>query len=316
VADGQARALLLGRLGRLPEPPAPAPPKVDRRFVVEGVAFERWLVAGPEETIPCYFMIPEAASGPRPALLALHPHGHQYETGKSLVAGLVGDGTRAYGLAAAKAGFAVLAPDMHAFEARRPPRRARSASYALRGEGYERLLAMQALVTGTTLQARILTDLQACISTLALDARADISKLAAIGQSFGGQETIFLMLLDDRVKAGVASCGFSMVKMLVERSISHNMALYLPGLLPGLDFDAIVPALAPRPLTIVAGLRDAIYPVEGVRHVVERASAAYEAAGAKEALRVRYFEGPHDFPLEEQASSIAWLAKVAAGEAG
>jgi len=315
VPEIPARGLLLGRLGRLPEPVPPAPPAVDRRFAIDGIAYERWQVPGPSGPIPCYFMIAEGADAPRPAMLAIHPHGRQFEAGKSLVAGLIGDGSRAYGLAAARAGFAVLAPDTPAFEDRRPPLRARKSNYALQGEAYERTLAMEALVRGSTLQARILADLQACLSTLALDPRADASRIAAMGQSFGGQETLFLMLLDDRVRAGICSCGFSLVRLLVERSISHNLALYLPAMLPDLDFDTILPALAPRPLTIVAGLRDLILPVEGVQKAVERAAAAYDAAGAKDSLRVRYFDGPHDLPAEELASALAWLGTTLRGPA-
>lgn len=310
-----ARGILLGRLGRIPDPPEPAPALADRRFVIDGIAYERWQVAGPAGSIPCYFMIAEGASSPRPALLALHPHGRQFETGKSLVAGLVGDGSRAYGLAAARAGFAVLCPDMPGFEDRRPPLRARKSNYALQGEAYERMLAMEALVQGSTLQARILADLQACLGALALDPRADASRIAAAGQSFGGQEALFLMLLDDRIRAAIVSCGFSLVRLLIERSISHNLALYLPAMLPGLDFDTILPALAPRPLTIIAGLRDAIFPVEGVQKAVDEAGRAYEEAGAGSALRVRYFDGPHDLPPEELAAALDWLGETLAGPA-
>src|SRR5262245_31741856 len=98
---------------------------------------------GPRDHIPAYFLIGDQTPRPAPAVLALHGHGRQFEVAKSLVAGLVGDRSRAYGLAAARAGFAVLVPDLPGFEDRRPPLAARKASYALQGEHYERLLAMQ-----------------------------------------------------------------------------------------------------------------------------------------------------------------------------
>ena len=304
---GAARELLLARLGTLPAPVGYTPPVVERRLAWDGLVLEEWRLRGPRDDIPAYFLIDERTPRPAPAVLALHGHGRQFEIAKSSVAGLVGDRSRAYGLAAARAGVAVLAPDLPAFEGRRPPLAARKASYALQGEHYERLLAMHALVQGATLQGWILADLVACVDALENDARVDGGRLAALGQSFGGQETLFGMLFEPRLRAGLVSCGFSLVRLLVERSLSHNLALYLPGMLPDADFDTLVPGLAPRPLYVIAGRRDAIYPVDGVQQVEARARAAWAAAGAADALVFHYFDGPHDLPPDALAAGLAWL---------
>jgi dienelactone hydrolase len=278
--------------------------------MVDGVRCERWRIRGPRDDILAWFLLAADAPQPAPAVLALHPHGRQYEVGKSLVAGLVGDPSRAYGLAAARAGFGVLAPDLPGFEDRRPPLAARKANYALQGEAYERLLAMHSLLQGSTLQGWILADLAACIDVLSVEPRVDGARLGAFGHSFGGQEVLFSMLLDDRIRAGVCSCGFSLVRLLVERSISHNLALYLPGMLPDLDFDAIVPALAPRPLFVAAGRRDAIWPVDGVTAIELRARAAWDAAGAADRLCFRYSDGGHDLPADVRTAALAWLKQA------
>jgi len=305
-----ARQRLLDRLGPLPTSVHPSPPAVDRRFCLDGIVFERWRIRGPRGDIPAYFLLAEDAQRPAPPLLAIHPHGRQFELGKSLVAGLAGDDSRGYGRAAAHEGFGVLIPDLPAFEDRRPPLSERKRNYALQGEGYERLLAMNALVHGATLQGWILADLSACADVLALDARVDASRLSALGQSFGGQEVLFAMLHDARFRAGVVSCGFSLVKLLCERSISHNLALYLPGMLPDLDFDTIVPALAPRPLTIIAGRRDDIFPFEGVEAIAARARDAYRTAAAEDAFRLRPFDGYHDLPQAELQEALLWLRET------
>jgi len=315
VTPDAGRDRLLALLGRLPARVPQPPPAATRHFVLDGIEIETWILYGPREPIPALFLVASGAPKPAPALLALHPHGRQYETGKSLVAGLVGDGSRAYALEAARSGFAVLAPDLMGFEDRRPPLPVRKSSYALQGEGFERTLAMRALAEGSTLQGLILSDLSACIDALELEPRADVTRLASIGQSFGGQETIFAMLFEPRLRAGIASCGFSLMEILLERSISHNFALYLPGMVPGFDFDAIVAALAPKPLFVVAGIRDPIYPVDGVRRVEECARAAYAAAGAPDSLRFHYFDGTHDLPREALLEALAWLKEITQEEA-
>jgi len=309
MADS-TRAKLLQRIGATVTRPAARAPAVDRRFTMEGVQFERWRIGGPRGDFPAWFLVPEGASQPLPVVVALHPHGRQFEVGKSLVAGLVGDGSRAYGLSAARAGFAVLAPDMLGFEDHRPSLAERKGNYALQGEGYERLLAVDALVRGETLQAWMLAELSACADVLATDARADASRMALLGQSYGGQQSLFGMIVDPRFRAGIVSCGFSLVRLLVERRISHNLALYVPGLLPDLDFDNLVAAIAPRPLTVIAGRRDAIFPVDGVEIVEASARRAWQEAGAPEALRFHYADGGHDLPAGALAEALAWLHRV------
>lgn len=302
---------LVQRLGRMPPRPATAPvPVISRRFTADGIAYEKWSWAGPRDPIHAWFLRREDLPPRAPAVLALHVHGRQFELAKSMVAGLVGEPSRAYGLAAARAGFAVLVPDLPGFEERRPPLVERKQSYALQGEAYERLLAFNALVQGETLQGWILADLASAVDVLGTDERVDASRVAVFGQSLGGQEVIFSMLYDARLRAGVASCGLSRLRLLVDRRLSHNAALYVPGLLPNLDFETLVPAIAPRPLYVIAGERDLIYPVDGVRDVERAARTAWAAAGAADRLHFHYFDGPHDLPGEALDAALAWLQEV------
>ncbi len=309
VPLGDTSDRFIRSLGRVPAPPPAAAPDIGRRFEMEGIAFERWRIRGARGDIPAYFLLGKDAPSPAPVMIALHPHGRQFEVGKSLVAGLVGDGSRAYGLAAAREGFAVLSPDLPCFEDHRPSLARRKANYALQGEAYERLLAMTALVQGSSLQAWFLSDLEACLNTLELDSRADAGRASALGHSLGGQEVIYGMLYDRRLRAGISSCGFSLVRLLVERSISHNLALYLPGMLPYLDFDRLVPDLAPQPLYVIAGRRDPIYPVDGVEAIERQAREAYRALGAGDQVHFHYFDGPHDLPPDALAAALAWLKR-------
>ncbi len=303
------RSILIEKLGRLPSPVSARPPEITRRFSIDGVAYERLLIQGPTDPIPAYLLIPEGITRSAPLLLALHPHGRQFELGKSLVAGLAGDNTRAYGLAAAKAGYAVFIPDLPCFEDRRPPLPLRKKNYALQGEAFERLMAMKALVEGSTLQATILSDLSHCLDILETDPRVDPSRIACLGQSFGGQEVLFTMLFDSRIRAGVSSCGFSLVRSILRDSLSHNMALYLPGMLPDLDFDTIVTGLAPRPLHVICGLKDPLFPVDGVRHVESTAREAYESHGLSDNLVFRYLDSGHDLPESALAGALDWLGQ-------
>jgi dienelactone hydrolase len=287
-----------------------AAPQIEAGFEDAAIRYERWSIPARRGVVPAWFLRPRSAGAACPAVVALHPHGRQFEIAKSWVAGLVGDPSRAYGKQAALAGFCVLAPDLAGFEDHRPPLQERKASYALQGEAYERLLANQATVQGATLQGYIVDDLLHCVDALAADKQVDARRIACLGHSYGGQETLFAMLADERIRAGVVSCGFSMISELVARNISHNMALYVPGLLPQGDMDALLPALAPRALRVLAGRSDPIYPVEGVRQVEVAARRAWAEHQAADRLQFCYFDGDHDLPAAELTAALGWLQEI------
>lgn len=279
--------------------------QVASAFSLGGIRYERLNISGAHGEIPAYALYPESATGPCPGLLALHSHDRQFDVGKSGAVGLIGDPMAAIGLLAAQMGFAVIVPDLPGFEDNRPTLAERKANYAFQGENYERLLTMNALVEGRTLQARISSDLLACVSVLAADPRVDSNRLFAAGHSFGGQEAIWAALLDERLKGCLSSCGFSLVRTIVERSISHNMALYVPGLLPDLDFDSVLRALCEKRVCLIAAEDDRIYPVDGVRSIETRLK---QSEGLSRSVTFRYAEGPHAFRRDLIGEGLAWLA--------
>ena len=82
------------------------------------------------------------------------------------------------------------------------------------------------------------------------------------------------------------------------------MALYVPGLLPDLDFDEVAAALDGRQLYVIAAEGDAIYPVEGVRLVERRVKAAGSAALGS---CFHFIPGPHAFATERVVDGLRWL---------
>ncbi len=96
-------------------------------------------------------------------------------------------------------------------------------------------------------------------------------------------------------------------RVLLRDGINHNFAAYVPDMLSAGDIDALVGELAPRPFLLTAGEYDPIFPIDGVRSVVERAHEIYARQNAVERFNAVLFAGGHSFPDEVKVEAYAFL---------
>jgi dienelactone hydrolase len=212
-----------------------------------------------------------------------------------------------YGVDLCRRGYVVLCPDLLCFEDRRPPEAVRRANPYQDGYAYERFEFTRRILEGACLQTKYLHDLACALDVLGGLPDVDGARLGVIGNSLGGQEALWLMWYDDRVRAAVSSCGFGLIRTILRAGINHNFALYVPDLLNICDLDVLVADLAPRPFMLTAGAEDRLFPIDGVRAIVERAAAAYAEARAPERFRALIFPGGHIFPDDVKAEAYAFL---------
>jgi dienelactone hydrolase len=304
------RHSLITRLGHFPER-LPLAPTFGTE-TDEG-AYTRTLITyrvEPGEYVPAWLLIPkgDVPEGGWPAILAIHQHGGQYDLGKSELVGLIGASQYAYGLELCQRGYVVLCPDMLCFEERRPTEEERSRNGGrLDGPGYERFEFTKRLVNGSCLQTKYLHDLSCALDLLISLPGVNSTRLGVIGHSLGGQETLWLTWYDPRVRVAVSSCGFSLLHTILRDGINHNFAAYVPDMLTVADMDALVAELAPRPFLLTAGESDPIFPIDGVRSVVERARQSYVRQNVTDRFKAILFSGGHSFPAEVKAEAYEFL---------
>jgi dienelactone hydrolase len=147
----------------------------------------------------------------------------------------------------------------------------------------------------------------------------DATKIAAIGHSLGGHNSIFLALYDMRVKAVVSSCGYNSFPYYYGGKIagwSHEG--YMPLLkskynldLKKVPFDwpELVGAIAPRALFTNAPTSDSNFETEGVRVCQRSAEPVYQLLGVPEKLVYVYPDAAHDFPPVERQKAYAFIEK-------
>jgi dienelactone hydrolase len=262
-----------------------------------------------DEYVPAWLLTPKGIvpEGGWPAILALHQHGGQYDLGKSELVGLIGDPQYAYGRELCQKGYVVICPDMLCFEERRPPEEMRRNNSGLDGQSYERFEFTKRLISGSCLQTKYLHDLSCGLDLLTALPNVNGTRLGVIGHSLGGQETLWLMWYDTRVTAAVSSCGFSLMRTILRDGINHNFAAYVPDMLAIGDMDILVAELAPRPFLLTAGESDAIFPIDGVRSVIEYAHQIYAQQNAADRFQAVLFSGGHSFPDEVKAEAYGFL---------
>ena len=311
MADLRERIVPL--LGEFPARVDPEPDVVERRRIPGYTLDLLTYRVEAHERIPAYLLTPEGLEGPAPGIVAIHQHGGAFYQGKSEPAGLTADATFHYGKDLCRRGFVVICPDLLAFEDRRPPEFERVESLYLQDYWYERQVATEYLLRGSTLQAKYLHDLGCAIEVLGRQPTVDAERIGCIGHSLGGQEAMWLTWYDPRIKAGVSSCGASMVELILRNRIGHNMPFYVPGLLKVCDLDEFVASIAPKPFMLTAGTQDGIFPIDGVRHIAAVAERAYRDAGAPGAFALATFVGGHGFPDEMKRVAYRFLERALRG---
>ncbi|MCX7825087.1 MAG: alpha/beta hydrolase [Verrucomicrobiae bacterium] len=259
-------------------------------------AYVRRLISyasGPNERVPAYLLIPQAAlRGPKskfPAVLCLHPTDNKI--GHKVVVGLGGRANRQYASELAERGYVTLAP-----------------SYPLLAN-YQPDIKALGYASGTM---KAIWDNIRGLDLLESLPFVKRGAFGVIGHSLGGHNSVYTAVFDPRIKVIVSSCGLdSYLDYYSERADKvwqleqgWCQTRYMPRLadyrgrlqdIP-FDFHELIRALAPRVCFLNAPLRDGNFKWRSVDAVVAAALQVYRLYGVPQNLRVEHPDCDHDFP--------------------
>jgi dienelactone hydrolase len=272
--------------------------RVESTEEVDGYIRERVVLkTEPDLEVPAFLLRPQEQKGKVPAVLALHGHG----PGKVIPAGLpddergrklIAEGERDYAVQAVRHGYVALAPDLRGFgELRLSADIERNA-----GSSCTRL-SLLAMQVGRTLLGMRVWDLMAAIDYLQTRPEVDPLRIAATGNSGGGTATLFLAALDTRVAAAIPSCYFCTWAASIQ-AVDHCACNFVPGLSQQIEMYDLAGLVAPRPMLVVAGRDDPIFPLAGVKEAYAHLVEIYRAAGCEERLELFVGEGGHRYYAE------------------
>ncbi|MGI8746404.1 MAG: alpha/beta hydrolase family protein [Bryobacteraceae bacterium] len=308
----------------LGEPPSQRP-SLDAQIVEESeqpayIRTKLTYVTEPGERVPAYLLRPKRGTGLKFASV-LCPH-QTTQAGMRESAGLAGAPQQSLAVRLAERGYVTFTWDALGFGERHNPA---TGHYGEAIPFYRRRPRWSLL-------GKMIWDLSRGLDYLESLDYVDARRIGCAGHSHGGLTTLFGMMLDSRIQAGVSSCGFDTFRIdgntwrwSRATALLPRLGFYISSPYLSMDFYRAVPDsevirtpfdlhqvlafIAPRPVFFSASDRDFVFPNGGwsTRQAIGRAEPAYSLLGGEGRLAARYFKGGHDFPLEAQEQAFAWL---------
>lgn len=258
----------------------------------------------PHADVPAYVCIPKNAEPPYAWFICLQ--GHSTGMHNSIAVDLKTnrkrievEGDRDFGLGCMRRGVAALCIEQRAFGERAETAQRQRAAHPCQDA------TMHALELGRTLLGERVWDVDRGIDYLATRDDVDMKRLGVMGNSGGGTISVFAAALLPRLRIAMPSCYFCTFRGGI-MSIYHCADNYVPGLLNWAECADVMGLFAPRPVVIVAGKGDDIFPIAEVRKAYRDLKRIYRAAGVAD--RCHLVVGPegHRFYAD-----LAWPKALA-----
>lgn len=142
-----------------------------------------------------------------------------------------------------------------------------------------------------------------------LEGRPDVdsNRLGVTGNSGGGLQTAYLMLVEDRIDAAVPCCFVTSKEEYMETGQGQDGEQILYRAIDrGPRYDDFLSAFAPKP-TLVGAARSDFLPIEGVRQTYERAQSVYEHYNTEEAIDIAVADETHGFSPHLREAMVNWF---------
>ena len=222
--------------------------------------------------VPCHFLHPRGAVGKLPVMICLQGHstGMHISLGRALYPGDEhdrDDGDRDFALQCIREGICAVTLEQRCFGERGG--KPKPDCYST---------AMIALMSGRTLLGGRVWDIMRLIDVLETEfvEAIDAKRIYCCGNSGGGTATFYAAALETRIAAAMPSCAFCTFADSIG-AMYHCACNYVPGIRKYFDMAELAGMIAPRPLVIVSGAKDDIFPLPGAKSEFARVKQIYAA---------------------------------------
>lgn len=273
-----------------------------------------------ESRVLALLLVPKG-DGPFPAALMLHDHGAKFDIGKEKFVQTWDDSSklsssikwgekyfsgRFPGDELAKQGYVVLSFDAFGWGDR---------SVEGFNKDSQQALAANLFNLGTSFAEIIAAEDVRAAKFLATLSIVDKRKIAAVGFSMGAFRAWQVAALSRDITATIAVCWMSTLKELMvpgNNQLKGQSAFTMihPGIFRYFDYPDIASLLVPKPLILLAGDMDKLFPQTGVKLAFNKIGRVYEAFGVPEYFYSKTWEGKsHEFTVDMQVDAFKRLTE-------
>ncbi len=261
--------------------------------MIEKIAF----TSEPFADVTAYVCLPKDAKPPYTFMICLQGHStgmhnsiavqREDETKPHHV-----EGDRDFAIGCMKRGIAALCIEQRSFGQRRELKQKQVSSHGCHDA------AMHALMLGRTLLGERVYDVDRGIDYLASRGDARMDGIGVMGNSGGGTISLFSAAMLPRIAFAMPSCYFCTFRDSI-MSIFHCADNYIPRLLQYAEMADVMGLFAPKPVVIVAGKDDNIFPLGATRKAFRQLRKIYTAFGAEKHCHLVVGNGGHRFYADD-----------------
>ncbi len=276
-------AKLKSALGEFPEERCPLNAKITGRLERDGYVIENLLFESrPGFYVTAAVYVPSNARSPAPAILC--PHGHWQD-------GRYHPDVQSRMIGLARRGYVVLSLDKVGYNEREP-------------EGPHRTRNL--FLVGMTVQGIQVWDNMRAIDYLCTRDDVDPERIGCTGASGGGNQTMYVSALDERIKASCPVCSVEMVECYMHKAAC--VCETVPGLVRFADLVEICGLIAPRALLLVHGMLDGGFRIDSARKAFQRLQKIYSFYNQAKLSSFAAYSG-HAYNKEMREAVYAWFDK-------
>lgn len=258
---------------------------------------EKWIVwTEPTVPLPVIVLIPKHKDGKIPLIIATHGHGKDADLYDGIYQNVFAVNTQTNEISIARQavneGYIAIAPTIRAFgDTRTEEDKKAGNSFSCHTQ------LMRDLLVGRTPIGDRVWDMSKILDWAIQHFPVDTNRIAITGNSGGGTVSLFAAACDSRIKVAVPSSYFCTFTGSIG-SIPHCDCNYIPGILELGEMADIAGLIAPRPLCILHGKEDPIFPIQETRKAFINLKAIYAAAVVPDLVELYEGNGGHKYYAE------------------
>lgn len=284
----KVRAGLIQALGGFPEERCPLNAEITGRIERDGYAIEKLLYQSrPGFYVTAAVYVPGEARFPAPAILCPHGHWSNGRYNPEVESRMIG---------LARRGYIALSLDKVGYNQRE-------------SEGPHR--SRNLFLVGMSVQGVQVWDNMRAIDYLCTRDDVDPERIGCTGASGGGNQTMHVSSLDERIKACAPVCSVEMAECYMHKGFCTCETV--PGLLKFGDLVDICGLIAPRALLLVHGVLDNGFRIDSARKALRRLQKIYGFYDPAKISSFAAYSG-HGYNKEMREAVYAWFDRWLMGK--